>query len=120
MQLEPAIVRGQFSSSDAVEGYSITFPAQEKSPRSGPRSLRQVDGEPIRTSLIPPINLGACMTQLLLNVALVNVGARSKSSEQAMPGEERNAIFLEQLAVDTSLRTVCLISSETYLSKKRA
>jgi hypothetical protein len=65
-------------------------------------SLRQVDAEPISTPLIPARHLCRFITKLLLDVGFVNVSARSQASPQTMPGEQRKAIFLGQLAAYTS------------------
>ena len=104
MQLESTIVRGQFSSSEPVDAAFMTILAQRKSQRSESSSLGQVDAEPIPPTLIPPRHLRGCMTQLLLNVALVDLSARSQPSPQAMPREQGKAIFLGQLAADTSVQ----------------
>jgi hypothetical protein len=60
------------------------------------------DGVPATTPLIPARHLCRCITKLLLDVGFVNVSARSQASPQTMPGEQRKAIFLGQLAAYTS------------------
>lgn len=104
MQLKSTIVRGQFSSREPVDAAFMTILAQRKSPRSESGRLRRVDAKPIPPTLIPPRYLCRYMTQLLLNVALVDLGARSQPNPHAMPREQGKPIFLGQLAADTSVK----------------
>jgi len=76
MQLEPTIVRGQFSSSDTVQGPSITNLAQRKLSKSKSGSLHQVDMETIPPTLIEPRHLYRRMTQVLLDIAFVDVSTQ--------------------------------------------
>ena len=100
MQPEQIIVRGQFSSREAVEGTFMTIRAQTTLLRSESGSLCQVDAEPIPPTLIPPRHLCGCVTQLLLDVALVDLGTGRETCAQAVPREQGEAFFFRKLTAD--------------------
>ena len=104
MQLEPTIVRGQFSSRDTVQVPSIVILAQRKSPRSKSGSNRQVDAETMPPTTITPRHLCRCTTKMPLDGAFVDVSTRNQASMQTTPREQGKANSRGQLAADTSMQ----------------
>jgi len=73
---------------------------QTVSQRSKPCSFGQVDAEPIAPALVSARHFSGCMTQLLLNVSLIDVSARGQTRTQTVAREQGEAILFWQLAAD--------------------
>lgn len=60
--------------------------------------LRQIDPEPVPSSLIASGHLGAGVAELLLDVALVDLGRGGEAGAQRVAGEQGRALGLGQVA----------------------
>src|SRR6056297_3342335 len=72
-------------------------------PALQPRGLGQVYPEPITPTLIPAGHLGRGMPELLLDIALIDLGRKGKPGTQAVAGKKREARSLGQVRSDASL-----------------
>ena len=82
----------------------MTILAQRKSLRSESSSPSQVDAKPVSAPLIPPRHLSGGVTEVLLNVALVDFSARGKACPQGMAGKQRKTLLLGQVAPNASVQ----------------
>src|SRR6056297_1178446 len=73
-----------------------------------PRGLGQVYPEPITPSLIPAGHLGRGMPELLLDIALIDLGRRGKPGTQAVAGKKREALTLGQVRSDARVKHTSL------------
>jgi Replication protein C C-terminal region len=67
-------------------------------PRSQARRLGQIDPEPIAAALVAPGHFGRDVAELLLHVALVDLGRGGEAGAQRMPGELSFALAFGQIA----------------------
>jgi hypothetical protein len=85
------------------------------SPRSETGCFSQVHPEPVATALVAPGHLGRCVSELLLDVTLVDFGRTGEAGTQAMAREEREAVFLGQLGPDAGIKNSALDQSRNVL-----